>query len=169
MHYATGYRHYDNYQPPPPRKGTTSSAEQQKFRYDSDFDFESANARFDKEELLAQEFKQKVKVEDGRKASQGDEEGAGEERKVEVEGEEEGEREGGGGGGGEGEGERGGEGEKERKEGEEGLLVNGGGDQETEYYDKSKSFFDNISCEANTSGSNRCVCVCLCTCTHACT
>ena len=79
------------------------------YRYDSEFDFESANARFKKEDL-EEEFKQKLKVEDKR------------------------------GDNGSAEGPLDAELEEFEQEGEE-----GGGD---EFYDKSKSFFDSISCDA---------------------
>lgn len=42
---------------------------------------------------------------------------------------------------------------QEEGEGEGEVVENGGG--EGEFYDRSKSFFDNISCELSAAGSNR--------------
>lgn len=85
----------------PPRGGRGRQA----LRYDSDFDFDSANALFSKESL-EDEMKTKLKIED-------------EEEIVHEELE-----------------------EGEYRDEEEGDVGN--------CYDKSLSFFDNISCEANT-------------------
>ena len=41
------------------------------YRFDSEFDFESANAHFNKEDL-EEEFKLKLKVDDGRSKEGGD-------------------------------------------------------------------------------------------------
>lgn len=89
------------------------------YRYDSDFDFESANARFNKEDL-EEEFKQKLKLDDRKEDRKFPENGSLDSPpEVDVDSIEQFEE---------------------------------GGEQE--YYDKGKSFFDNISCETNNS-SNR--------------
>ena len=115
------------------RQQQTNSAKPAPFKYDSDFDFESANARF-KKENLEQEF-EKLRLDSGssRKASVetlGEEEAGSDDEVVIV---------------------------------EEGEVV----EEVEECYDKSKSFFDNISCEGT---SKKCVCVCVCVrvCVHGC-
>lgn len=85
-----------------------------------EFDFESANARFDKENL-EEEFKHKVKIVDGGGKA------------VDPEECEEGELE-------QDEG-----GEEDGEEMEPHSEVT---------YDKSKSFFDNITCDGNKTGGN---------------
>ena len=105
---------------------TAPRQEEPAFRYESDFDFESANARFNKEDF-EEEFRRKLKIgerKEPRRSSGEEREGSPEVEEVEEE--------------------------------EEGEIVeeNGGGEGE-EFYDKSKSFFDNISCEANTQRGNR--------------
>ena len=81
----------ENHPRGPPRKDAQQQQQQQQqqqrvFRYDREFDFESANARFDKENL-EEEFKHKAKIaDDGRK---GDEPEACEEGELEQDGEEE--------------------------------------------------------------------------------
>ena len=100
------------------------------FRYDSEFDFESANARFDKE-LLEEEFKQKLNLDDhssthSRRTSEGNE-GADSPTSDDI------------------------------------IVddvaggIEGGDDvgAEGDFYDKSKSFFDNISCESTTPGTSQ--------------
>lgn len=97
-----------------------NSAKPAPFKYDSDFDFESANARF-KKENLEQEF-EKLRLDSGssRKASaetlgEGEEPGVGSDDEVVIV--------------------------------EEGEVV----EEVEECYDKSKSFFDNISCEGSSN------------------
>ena len=100
------------------------------FRYDSEFDFESANARFNKE-VLEEEFKQKLNIDDhssthSRRTSDGNE-GA------------------------------------ESPTSDDVIIedmaggIDGGdeGGAEGDCYDKTKSFFDTISCESNTPGTNQ--------------
>ncbi|XP_076026902.1 LSM14A mRNA processing body assembly factor a isoform X3 [Genypterus blacodes] len=97
-------------------------------KFEKDFDFESANAQFNKEDI-DREFQSKLKLKDEKtekpeKAVNGEEKAA--DSSVETQNSEgNAEEEGGGGGGG------------------------GGGDSlgPNCYYDKSKSFFDNISCD----------------------
>ena len=107
---------------PPENTGKTS------LKYDSEFDFETANARFRKD-ALEEEFKQKLRVDgSSRKTSEsnGDGiEGLPDDDDVVVI-------------------------EEELEEGEFEEPV-----ESEEYYDKTKSFFDNISCEANIAGNNR--------------
>lgn len=106
------------------RSGGSDNNNKTAFKYDSEFDFESANARFKKEDLEL-EFKEKLRIEDGaRKVSEGSGRGmegeSSDEEEVIVE-------------------------EEEVAEDED----------VEEFYDKSKSFFDNISCEGNSTGINR--------------
>lgn len=94
-------------------KGSSKKDSQRTFSYDREFDFETANARFDKENL-EEEFKHKARIADGgRKA--GDLE---EEEEEEVEDDEEGEV------------------------------------QSEAVYDKTKSFFDNMSCDGKNGGNS---------------
>ena len=109
------------------RGGSYSSQQQPTYRYDSEFDFESANARFNKDNL-EEEFKQKVKVEDGGMVE-------GERRALENSPPET-------------------LPPPEEEEGRENDMLENGS-REGEFYDKSKSFFDNISCELNTAGNER--------------
>lgn len=110
---------YSNTPPPSGEKNRPT------FKYDSEFDFETANARF-KKDSLEQEFKEKLKID--------------------------------GGGGGTRRGSESTNGEVEGYPSddevvEEGELVEEGNEEEEDYYDKSKSFFDNISCEVNSQGN----------------
>ena len=87
------------------------------YRYDSEFDFESANARFNKDNL-EEEFKQKLKVD---KSAEGEEKVSN---------------------------------GSEAAEGPDEVSVEeipADGGNEGEFYDKSKSFFDSISCESKPS------------------
>ena len=108
-----------NYHRGPPRGGGGGPAGQQQatYRYESDFDFESANAQFDREGL-EEEFKRlRVTKDKGTEDGGVDEMQGGEEEEV-----------------------------------EEGEIV----DEPFEFYDKSKSFFDNIGCETPaTTGGGR--------------
>ena len=80
----------ENHQRGPPRKDTQQQ-QQRVFRYDREFDFESANARFDKENL-EEEFKHKAKIVDGvRKAGDEQEECEDGELELDDEGEDDGE------------------------------------------------------------------------------
>ena len=118
-----------NYRVPPHEAGGTSGrgggpSNQQgsTYRYESDFDFESANAQFNRQ-VLEEEFK-RMRVSRGK----GSEDGGGgsgvTEEPLEVEEEVE----------------------------EDGEVVEEEEQEEEAGYDSSKSFFDNISCEnpANT-------------------
>lgn len=103
--------------------GGSSSQQEPTYRYENDFDFESANAQFNKE-MLEEEFKKKLRVTKGKVL----EDGSGGDEPQEVE-------------------------EEENEEMEDGGPV-----EETEpgeYYDKSKSFFDSISCETPAGTGNR--------------
>ena len=97
-----------------------TAAKQTPFKYDTDFDFESANAKLSKE-TLEKEFKEKLRVDStSRKSSEsygeGEEVTAGSDDEVVI------------------------------------VEEDGGVVEEVEeYYDKSKSFFDNISCEASSA------------------
>ena len=100
------------------------------YRYDSEFDFESANARFNKEGF-EEEFKHKLNIDDhssthSRRTSEGNE-GAESPTSDDV--------------------------IVEDMAG--GIDGSDEGGAEGDYYDKSKSFFDNISCESNTPGANQ--------------
>lgn len=100
------------------------------FRYDSEFDFESANARFNKE-VLEEEFKQKLSIDDhssthSRRTSEGNE-GAESPTSDDV--------------------------IVEDVAG--GIEGSENGGAESDYYDKSKSFFDNISCESSAPGRSQ--------------
>ena len=117
----------DHYRGPPRGGGGRSvqSGSGATFRYDSEFDFESANARFNKE-VLEEEFKQKMSLDDqgsSRKSSGTNDglESPVSDDVVVLDGED-----------------------------VEAGSVEGG--ETDEYYDKSKSFFDNISCEGNVPG-----------------
>lgn len=127
----TGYRGRKDthYRGGPPRGGGKGGnySSQPTYRYDSEFDFESANARFNKDNL-EEEFKLKVRVEDG-----GVVEG---ERRVSENSPPETLP------------------QPEEEEGRENDMLENGS-REGEFYDKSKSFFDNISCELNTAGNDR--------------
>ena len=106
------------------------------FKYDSEFDFESANARFKKEDLEV-EFKLKLRLDDrsrkvseesGRKASEGSGRKASEGSGYDL----------------------------NESSGEEAEVIEDGGsasDEVEEYYDKTKSFFDTISCENNSASA----------------
>ena len=111
----------------PRRGGGPGSAT---FRYDSEFDFESANARFNKEGL-EEEFKQKLNIDDhssthSRRTSEGNE-GADSPTSDDV----------------------------IVDDVAGGIKGGEDGGAEGDYYDKSKSFFDNISCESSTPGANQ--------------
>ena len=129
-----GYRgRRDNYRGPPRGGGPASASSQHPvYRYDSEFDFESANARFNKDDL-EEEFKQKLKVVEGEEVSNGN-----------------------------------GTAEGLDEVGVEEIPADGG--SEGEFYDKSKSFFDSISCESNKAGAGRYVsaCVCMSVCMFSC-
>ena len=101
--------------------GGSSNHHEPTYRYENDFDFESANAQFNKE-VLGEEFK-KLRVGKGK----GSESGSNGDEPQEVE--EEGENE----------------------EMEDGEVVEEA--EPEEFYDKSKSFFDSISCENPGSGN----------------
>lgn len=99
-----------------------SNQQEPSYRYENDFDFESANAQFNKE-MLEEEFKKKLRVNKGKAL----EDGSGLEEPQEVE-------------------------EEENEEEDAGM------DEEMEpgeFYDKSKSFFDSISCENPAGSGNR--------------
>lgn len=101
------------------RGGGSLNQQEPAYRYENDFDFESANAQFNKE-MLEEEFKKKLRVSKGK-------DGSGWEESHEI--------------------------EEEENEEEDGELV-----EETEpgeFYDKSKSFFDSISCENPAGSGNR--------------
>lgn len=113
-----------------PRRDGRGGGSAGTFRYDSEFDFESANARFNKE-VLEEEFKQKLNIDDhssthSRRTSDGND-GA------------------------------------ESPASDDVIIedmaggIDGGdeGGADGDFYDKSKSFFDNISCESNTPGTNQ--------------
>ena len=90
--------------------------------YDSEFDFESANARF-KKETLEKEFKEKLRLDSAsRKSSESY-----------------------------GEGEEAYPGSDEEDEEEVVVVEDKGVEDEVEYYDKTKSFFDNISREESSN------------------
>ncbi len=95
-------------------RGGSNNQDRPVYRYDREFDFESANARFNKDDL-EQEFKQKLRVEDSENKSRY----ADSPLVVDVDELEQ-------------------NGEEEREE---------AGGEDSEFYDKSKSFFDNISHE----------------------
>ena len=118
-----GGRGYVRQNPDNRSAGSNSNYIRTSYKYDSEFDFESANARFKKEDLEL-EFKHKLRVTDDPGKNS---EGSGQDLEVEPSDEE----------------------EVIVEEGEE-LKV------EEEFYDKTKSFFDNISCEGK-SGANRLV------------
>ena len=108
---------------PPP-----NPASQQPLKYTKDFDFESANALFSKDQL-EKEMKSKLKLSDDQK--EGGSDGA-EPLRVEHE---------------------------ELEEGELGGDISrsddGENEQDEEFYDKTKSFFDTISCESTQANPNR--------------
>ena len=96
-------------------RGGPSNHKEPTYRYENDFDFESANAQFNKEVLEA-EFK-RLRVSKGK----GHEDGSGiTDEPQEAD-------------------------EEENEETEDGELVEEV--EPEEFYDKSKSFFDSISCE----------------------
>ena len=106
-----------------PPRGGASGGNGPVYRYDSEFDFESANARFNKE-VFEEEFKQ-LHVDDKSETrsrrtsdSNGDDESV---HPAVVSSE----------------------------------LDNEVESEEDEFYDKSKSFFDSISCDTSAQGSNR--------------
>ena len=106
-------------------RGGGGSANQQEptYRYENDFDFESANAQFNKQ-VLEEEFK-KMRVSKGKGSEDGGNNGD-EAQEMEEEG--------------------------ENEEMEDGEVVEEA--EPEEFYDKSKSFFDSISCEnPGSSGS----------------
>ncbi len=107
---------------------SSDSVSQQQLKYTKEFDFESANALFSKDQL-EKEMRLKLKLTDDQKDGGSD----GGEPPVSVETEE---LE---------------EGEITRDE-----LVNDI-DEEQDHYDKTKSFFDTISCESTQSQTNRSV------------
>ena len=108
------------------RGGGPSNHQEPTYRYENDFDFESANAQFNKQ-VLEEEFK-RLRV--SGKARDGGTTGSVSDDMV----------------GGE-------EVEEEIEEIEEGEIVEEPDPEQ--FYDKSKSFFDNISCENSGSGGNR--------------
>ncbi|KAL8564577.1 hypothetical protein ACOMHN_032133 [Nucella lapillus] len=103
--------------PPPPRqnmrsRGSWRQTSSVPLKFEGEFDFESSNAQFDKEEI-EKELKQKLTIGGSDKQLNGEKECVPEEAEEEVEEE----------------------------------------DEEAEvYYDRAKSFFDNISCEATAKG-----------------
>lgn len=119
---------YPSQQQRRPPRGGASSGNGPVYRYDSEFDFESANARFNKE-VFEEEFKQ-LHVDDKSETrsrrtsdSNGDDETVHpDEDKVGVVSSE---------------------------------LDNEVESVEDEFYDKSKSFFDSISCDNTSQGHNR--------------
>ena len=98
------------------RGGSSSNQQEATYRYENDFDFESANAQFNKQ-VLEEEFK-KLRVSKSRASEDG---GTMDEQQETVEDGRE---------------------EEEVEEGEVFEMAEPG-----EFYDKSKSFFDSISCE----------------------
>lgn len=123
--YISGGRGRRNYRVG--RGGGSSNHQQPSYRYENDFDFESANAQFNKQ-VLEEEFR-KLHVSKSRTASED-----GTTSGVIDEPHEAGEEE-----------------EREEEELEEGEVVEM--EEPGECYDKSKSFFDSISCE--TPGGSR--------------
>ena len=112
-----GY-HAPNRAPPP-------TVESKPLKYTKDFDFESANALFSKDQF-EKEMELKLKISDDKKegGSDGDEPITSE--------------------------------HEEPEEGEiEEVPTEGAGHKVDEFYDKSKSFFDSISCESTQSNTNR--------------
>lgn len=87
--------------------------------FDGDFDFESANAQFNKEDI-AKELMDKLKVTSDKKKSTDKPEG-----------------------------------EAGDSDGNEAAHEEGEEDDDVIYYDKAKSFFDNISCETNNPKTDR--------------
>ena len=111
-------------------QGTSGATHQQSLRYDSEFDFDSANARFSKEQL-EDEIKKKLQISDERSSADSTPDDTPPQERPEEEIEE-------------------GEYREEDDIPEEVVTE----EHSIECYDRSKSFFDNISCEANSS-SNR--------------
>ena len=111
-------------------QGSSGATHQQPLRYDSEFDFDSANARFSKEQL-EDEIKKKLKISDERSSADSTPDETLPQERPEEELEE-------------------GEYHEEDDIPEEVVTE----ENSAECYDRSKSFFDNISCEANNS-SNR--------------
>lgn len=113
---------------PDGRQNQGRQGERTPYKYDSEFDFESANARFKKEDLEV-EFREKLRFDDRtRKSSEGSS------RKASV----------------------GSSHNCNESSGEEVEIIEDGAsvsDEVEEFYDKSKSFFDNISCEVNAAPS----------------
>ena len=109
-----GRRYYNG----PPRGGGRAQQNQPPvYRYESDFDFETANAQFDREGL-EEEFKRLRVSRDKGQEDDAMEEGQG----------------------------------GDEDELEEGEIM----DEPSDYYDKSKSFFDNLGCDVSaSSGSGR--------------
>ena len=112
---------------PPPPSSTAATGSVQQLKYTKEFDFESANALFSKDQL-EKEMKMKLKITEDQKegGSDGGELTIREQEDME-------------------------EGELEREEEPRGD----GPSIEEEFYDKSKSFFDSISCESTQPNNNR--------------
>ena len=104
----------------------SSSQQEPTYRYENDFDFESANAQFNKQ-VLEEEFK-KMRVSKGKAVEEGGGGAVDEPQEVEEEG--------------------------GNEEVEDGEVVDEE-EPEEEFYDKSKSFFDSISCENPGNSGNR--------------
>ena len=100
-----------------PQNATGEGNEKQPIRYDSEFDFETANARFSREQL-EEEMKQKLKISDTQSDSSQGERTVAEDPLI------------------------------ARESSETGVNT-------LDCYDKSKSFFDSISCESTQSEGNR--------------
>ena len=130
---ASGYQGRGGRSRGPPRGGRQQAQRGgPTFRYDSEFDFESANARFNKE-VLEEEFKQKLNMDEvssthSRRTSDGMG-GAESTTSDDV--------------------------IVEDVAGGVDNVEDGGPGTEADYYDKSKSFFDNISCEGSTPGGSK--------------
>lgn len=124
--YPTPNRPPGSYPTPnrPPPTQSNSSSQAQPLKYTKDFDFESANALFSKDQL-EEEMKSKLRISD-------DQVKDGEDVMEDSESHEQEELE---------------EGEMEREDEEQGNTEG--------FYNKSKSFFDSISCEATQSNSSR--------------
>ncbi|XP_065915512.1 protein LSM14 homolog B-like isoform X2 [Dysidea avara] len=103
-------------------KSTSANASKKPIKFDGDFDFESSNAKFKKDQM-EEEFKQ-MKLVDGRKESDSDVQNQEDEDVI-------------------------------IDEVEEGEVVESTTTDPGIFYDSSKSFFDNISCEANKTSSDR--------------
>lgn len=111
---------------PPSSTTTRSNPNSQPLKYTKDFDFESANALFSKDQL-EEEMKSKLRISDDQsKVGGSNSEDVLEDSESP---------------------------EQELEEGE--LEEEEQGNNSEGFYNKSRSFFDNISCEATQSNSNR--------------